>query len=85
MFIFMSWCISRDCLFTKVIRFFVSISGNFTTLALSLLLQERVFAVLQAALPIDAPKVAKKALAVRSTHRDPVFIDQLVAAANRAP
>jgi hypothetical protein len=44
-----------------------------------------VFAVLQAALAVDAPKVAKKAMAVRATHRDPDLLDRLISAAHQAP
>eukprot|EP00615_Pteridomonas_danica_P004292 CAMPEP_0114355972 /NCGR_PEP_ID=MMETSP0101-20121206/20625_1 /TAXON_ID=38822 ORGANISM="Pteridomonas danica, Strain PT" /NCGR_SAMPLE_ID=MMETSP0101 /ASSEMBLY_ACC=CAM_ASM_000211 /LENGTH=834 /DNA_ID=CAMNT_0001498197 /DNA_START=594 /DNA_END=3098 /DNA_ORIENTATION=- len=45
-------------------------------------IQERIFKVLRITLTIDAPRVAKKAADVRSAHRSPKLIDQLIALAN---
>jgi len=47
-------------------------------------MQHLIFEVLKATLPIDAPRVARKALASRPSHRNPALIDQLVALANAA-
>ena len=41
--------------------------------------QARVMDVLKASVPVDPPKVAQKALAVRNGHRSPAFVDELVA------
>jgi dynein assembly factor 5 len=45
-------------------------------------IQSKFFEVIIAALPIDAPKVIKKANSMRNAHRSPHYIDQIVAAAS---
>mmetsp|Transcript_26984 Transcript_26984/g.72526 ORF Transcript_26984/g.72526 Transcript_26984/m.72526 type:complete len:722 (-) Transcript_26984:168-2333(-) len=45
-------------------------------------IQGLLFEVIQNCIPIDAPRVAKKAAAVRSAHRSPKYVDELVRMAN---
>ena len=41
-------------------------------------IQAQVFEVIKATVPIDAPRVAKKATGMRAAHRSPKYLDQLI-------